>query len=262
VALERRLGLITSQFLAVGSSVAAEAIRLGIARPDNIRAIPSVIDSGIPVATEAGRAEARRRIGVPAGVKLVGTVGRLDYQKAPQDMLAALALLRRDDVWLAWVGGGPLARQTQSLVERKGLSGRVLLLGERNDVPQLLAGFDVFAMSSLYEGIPCALIEAMTCGIPVVATAVNSVPEVVAPGATGLLALPNDPTSLARALSYVLDHPGHAMRMAAAGVTQLGQRFASNALGPTLKEVYSLALSNGTRPPLVGRSAARGGGEP
>jgi glycosyltransferase involved in cell wall biosynthesis len=143
---------------------------------------------------------------------------------------------------MLWVGDGHLRPQTERLIEREGLSDRFLLLGDRDDVPRLLPAFDVFAMSSLWEGLPCSVVEAMTCGIPVVATAVNSVPEVVIPGETGLLTRPADPESLKTGLAYMLDHPAEAKRMAENARVRIGAQFRPEQLGPELMAVYETAL--------------------
>ena len=103
----------------------------------------------------------------------------------------------------------------------------------------------MFALSSLYEGLPCALIEAMTCGVPVVATAVNSVPEIVISGETGLLVRPRDPGSLSHGVAYMLDRPEEAERMAFAARASLGDRYQPEALGAALTEVYETVLAQG-----------------
>ncbi len=143
---------------------------------------------------------------------------------------------------MLWIGDGDLRTKTQRAIDREGLSDRFHLLGDRADVPRLRPAFDVFAMSSLYEGLPCAIVEAMSCGVPVVATAVNSVPEIVVSGKTGLLARPGDPKSLARALDFMLSHPGDALRMAEAARSHIGNRFTAEVLGRDLTEVYDSAL--------------------
>jgi glycosyltransferase involved in cell wall biosynthesis len=246
VALERRLAGITDYFLAAGTMVAAEAVRLRIAPPHRIRAFATVPSSaGIAPCSAAARRDARRTLGIPAGARVVGTVARLDAQKSPADMVRAIALLDRPDVLMAWVGDGELREQTERMIEREGLARRFRLLGHRADVPQLLPAFDVFAMSSLYEGLPCAVVEAMQCGIPVVATAVNSVPEIVLAGKTGLLARPADAGSLARALAYVLDNPDEGARMAATARLHVGDRFRPGALGADLAESYDIAREIG-----------------
>ena len=102
----------------------------------------------------------------------------------------------------------------------------MLFTGERADVEALLPGLDVFAMASRYEGLPCAVVEAMGAGLPVVATAVNAVPDVVIAGETGLLVPPGRPELLGRAIGYLLDHPAEAARLGAAGRAQLGAELA------------------------------------
>ncbi len=252
LAIERRLARITDYFLTDGTAVAAEAVRLRIAPPDRIRAISSPIDA-VERVSPARRAEARRLLGLPADAKVVGTAARLDSQKSPLDMVKAIAGLRRADVFMVWIGEGHLRAATERLIERYGIAHRFLLAGERTDVPALLPGFDVFAMSSLFEGLPCAVVEAMSCGVPVVATAVNSVPEIVISGRTGLLARPGDPASLSRALGYLLDHPVEAARMAEAARAHIGDRFSPEVLGRDMTESYDVALRVARHRSLAGR---------
>jgi len=239
--IERRLGRITDYFLTDGTFIASEAVRLKIARPDRIRALISPIDS-IPPATVARRREARRLLGLPENAQVVGTVARLAGQKAPHDMVEAFAVLGRPDVHMVWIGGGELRAKTERQIRARGLEGRFLLLGERDDVEKLLPALDVFALSSLWEGLPCSVVEAMTCGIPVVANAVNSVPEIVIAGKTGIVTRPKDPASLARGIAYLLDHPKDAARMASAARDHIGEQFNQDVLGEELMDVYDTAL--------------------
>lgn len=238
VGIERRLARHTSAFLAVGSGVAAEAIRRRIAAPHLIRTIGVAVDPVPRPASRAARAEARRRLRVPPGMQVVGTVGRLDYQKAPEDFVSAIARLRRDDVYAVWIGDGPLRPEISEQIARLGLESRVMLLGERSDVPDLLPGLDVFAMASRYEGLPCALVEAMTFGLPVVATAVNAVPDLVVPGETGLLVPPQRPDVLATALDHLLAHAERATRLGLAGRQSLRDSLSQAALGRVLDDTY------------------------
>lgn len=239
VAIERYLGRRTDVFLAVGGAVAAEAVRRGIAAPDRVRVInPAISWPAVSTAGPADRAIARRRLAVPVGCSVVGTVGRVDYQKAPESFVDALAELDRPDVYAVWIGDGPLRRDLERRVDRRGLRDRFRCVGHRDDVPGLLPGLDVFVMASRYEGLPCAVAEAMTAGLPVVATAVNAVPDVVLPGETGLLASPQQPQQLAAAIRYMLDEPAEAARMAAAGQRLIGDRFTPDALGAVLDAAY------------------------
>jgi glycosyltransferase involved in cell wall biosynthesis len=122
-----------------------------------------------------------------------------------------------------------------------------VLAGQRGDVPALLPAFDVFALPSRYEGLPTAVVEAMMCGIPVVATAVNAVGDVVVPGETGLLVPPGHPGLMADAVRFLLDSPEAAARMATAAQARLGQRFGEQALREALSAAYSAGVPQPSR---------------
>ena len=238
IKIEQRVGRYTDVFLAVGPAVAAEAITRRIAPPERVRTIGVGVAKALDAPGAHDRAEARRILGVPPGMRVVGTVGRLAFQKAPEDFVRALAGLGRSDVFGIWIGDGPLRSRIERLAEKRGLSGRMLFTGERNDVEMLLPGLDIFAMASRYEGLPCAIVEAMGAGLPVVATAVNAVPDVVIGGETGLLVPPETPELLGRAIGYLLDNPAEAARLGAAGRERLGADLAPDALGAVLSEAY------------------------
>jgi glycosyltransferase involved in cell wall biosynthesis len=245
VRIERGLGRITDLALCVGTGVAVEAVRRRLLSPERIRTIGVVADGPAPprdgpdrAAPGSARARARAALGLPAGATVVGAVGRLTYQKAPGDFVAALRELGRPEVTGVWVGDGELAGQVAAQA-RETPAVRLVLAGQRGNVPELLAAFDVFLLSSRYEGLPTAVVEAMICGIPVVATAVNAVGDVVVPGETGLLVPPGHPALMADAVRFFLDSPEAAARMAAAAQARLGKRFGEPALRQALMAAYS-----------------------
>jgi glycosyltransferase involved in cell wall biosynthesis len=238
IQLERSVGRFTDVFLAVGPAVAAEAITRRIAPPERVRTIGVGLAKALTAPSALDRADARRILGVPPGTRVIGTVGRLAFQKAPGDFVRALAGLHRRDVFGVWIGDGPLRAQTERTARKLGLDGRLLFTGERRDVEALLPGIDVFAMASRYEGLPCAIVEAMSAGLPVVATAVNAVPDLVIAGETGLLAPAGRPALLGRAIGYMLDNPGEAARLGAAGRARLGEELSPVALGAVLGHAY------------------------
>lgn len=260
--IERRLGRITDVALCVGAGVAAEAVRRDLVAPDRVRTIGVAVDgpgrarASMTAFRPEARCRAREALGVPAGSAVVGSVGRLVYQKAPEDFVAALAQLQgknaapgvtgpehrapggRPGVTGVWVGDGELAGRVRR--QASALPGvRVVLAGERADVLDVLPAFDVFASASRYEGLPTALVEAMICGVPVVATAVNAVPDLVVPGETGLLVPPGRPARLAAAIRYLLGSPAAAARMAAAARDRVGDRYSLAALRSALIRAYS-----------------------
>ena len=251
VGIERYLARRTDIFLAVGGAVAAEAVRRGIAVPERIRVINPAIEQSAGPAGPAARAAARGRLGVPVGCQVVGTVGRADYQKAPETFVDAIAGLDRDDVYAVWIGDGPMRQEMEARAARRGLEGRFLCAGHRDDVPDLLPGLDVFAMASRYEGLPCAVAEAMAVGLPVVATAVNAVPDVVLPGETGLLVSPERPRQLAAAINYLLNEPAEAARMATAGRLLIADKFAPSSLATVLEAAYDSGPGRRARQPVA-----------
>jgi glycosyltransferase involved in cell wall biosynthesis len=236
--IERRLGRFTDVGLCVGTAVSVEVVRRGLLSPERIRTIAVPVDRDATIRSPQTRARARRLLGLPESGAVVGSVGRLCYQKAPEHFVAAMAALGRPEVTGVWVGGGELAQQVAESARRALPAARVVLVGEREDVPELLPAFDVFALPSRYEGLPVAICEAMVCGVPVVASAVNSVPDVVRPGETGLLAPPQRPELLAAAIGHLLDRPDEASRMAAAARARIDERYTERALADTLTAAY------------------------
>jgi glycosyltransferase involved in cell wall biosynthesis len=257
VSIERRLGRITDVAVCVGSAVAAEAVRREIIAPERVRTIGVCVDGPgrLRASMNAGLPGARRRareaLGLPGDATVVGTVGRLTYQKAPEDFLTAMAGLARRDVVGVWIGGGELAEQVARQAARLPSGARVVLAGERTDVLDVLPAFDVFAMSSRYEGLPTVIVEAMICGVPVVATAVNAIPDLVVPGVTGMLVPPGRPAQLAAAISHLLDSPAAAARMAATARARLPGQHDKASLHAVLMAAYAPA-----GPPAPAEAAA------
>lgn len=238
VRIERVLGRSTDVALCVGTGVAVEAVRRGLVPPERVRTIGVAVDRDAPPATPRARARARRALGVAQEGAVVGTVGRLTYQKAPEDFVAAMYALQPREVLGVWVGDGELAGRVHRLAARTLPRAGMVLAGDRTDVEDLLAAFDVFVLPSRYEGLPLAVVEAMVCGVPVVATAVNAVADVVVPGETGLLVPPERPDLLAAAVGHMLDWPAEAARMASAARSQIDERYGEVALAEALMAAY------------------------
>jgi glycosyltransferase involved in cell wall biosynthesis len=213
--LDRLVLRMTDAFLAVAPRVAREAVEHRIAPPGGITVVPSAVElDQIPLAPDPS---VRIELGIAPEAPLIGTIGRFDHQKAPLDFvrMAALVARARPDARFVMVGDGPLSALARAEARRLGVD--VQLTGQRTDAPLVASAFDVFVISSLYEGLGRALTEAVGSSRPVVATAVNGVPDLIVPGATGLLSTPGDPAALARCVLWVLDHPAEARRMGEAG---------------------------------------------
>src|SRR5262249_2678117 len=143
-----------------------------------------------------------------AEAKVAGVIARLTEQKGHRVLFEALASPEFEtalgNVRLLVVGDGPLRDELHADAARLGIASRVIFLGARRDLGDLLAARDGFVMPSFWEGLPLSLILAMGAALPVVATAVAGIPEVVTEGETGWLVPPGDPAALARTLAAVL----------------------------------------------------------
>ena len=159
------------------------------------------------------REAARRTLEIPPGWGVVGTVGRLDPVKDQAGLIRAFAATtaQRPSVLLI-VGDGPLRSELDALTRELGLDGRVRLLGERQDVPQVLQALDCFVLPSVGEGISNAILEAMATALPVVATRVGGNVELVEDGETGLLVEVRQREALVRELDCYLCDPGIASK--------------------------------------------------
>ena len=183
------------------SALSAESLVLrGVVSPDRIMVIPNALP---PAAFDpgAGAHGVRCELGIRADEFLWLGVGRLVPQKAWPDLLQAFAMTDPASVpgRLVIAGEGPEARNLADLVELLGLSRRVQLLGSRHDVTDLMAAADALVLPSAYEGLPNVVLEAMAAGLPVVATRVGGVPELV-DESVGLVVPARRPTDLARAM--------------------------------------------------------------
>ena len=175
---------------------------------------------------------------------LIVSVGRL---KAPKDfptLVRALGKLTPDSFEAVIVGEGPDRGRLEEEIEALGLGERVRLAGERRDVPELLAGADVFVLSSNSEGMPVSVLEAMAAGLPVVASRVGGVPEQVTDGETGLLVEPGDPDELAAALARLNHDPELRRRLGAAARARAERAFDLEPFRRAHVELYSRELAS------------------
>jgi glycosyltransferase involved in cell wall biosynthesis len=162
---------------------------------------------------------------IPPDARVIGYVGRLSAEKAVGDAITALERLP-DDVVLCVVGAGPEEGALRAHARRRGLERRVVFAGFSQEVPRYLASFSAVVLTSLRESLPVALREAGALAVPVVASDVGGVREIVAPMRTGLLYPPGDVDGLVRALRVLLDDPSRAAALGCAAREHIAQTFA------------------------------------
>lgn len=179
----------------------------------------------------------------PASDWIIGTVGRMSPVK-DQLMLAqafVLAVRQMPQLRLVMVGEGPLRAQAQALLDAAGVADKAWLPGERSDVPDVMRGFHAFALPSLAEGISNTILEAMACGLPVIATEVGGNADLLT-AETGVLVPRADPTALAAALVKLASNPVRARKMGAAGRQRVDKHFSMAAMVATYQTVYDEQL--------------------
>ncbi|MBT1180843.1 glycosyltransferase [Bifidobacterium sp. CP2] len=173
-----------------------------------------VVYNGVADAPVPSRAEARAllgldKLGVPSGAPVVGVTARLVEQKDPLTAVAVMAkvVASRPDAHLVMVGDGDLEDTVREAVESAGIAGHVHLLGYRSDAEHVVSAFDVYLLTSLYEGMPYSLVEALRAGVPIAATDTTGNSEVVTPGVNGALFPVGDAEAGARAVLDLLADP-------------------------------------------------------
>jgi glycosyltransferase involved in cell wall biosynthesis len=221
ILLERATQRITDRLVVVSPRNIEKGLADGIASPEKYVTVRSGIELDRFRQPGRPRQAVRAELGIPVDAAVVGTVTRLSPQKAPLDFVKAAARVaeQRPDVHFVVVH----------------------LTGLRRDVPDLLHSFDLFALTSLWEGLPRVLPQAMAAGLAIVATAVDGNAEAVESGANGLLTPPGDPDALAAALLRLLDDPALAARMGAAGQAR-AEEFSARKMVDDIAALYEALL--------------------
>ncbi|HSH03964.1 MAG TPA: glycosyltransferase family 4 protein [Anaerolineae bacterium] len=214
---------LAERYSQVSIVVSPKDIDKGLAQGIGQRDDYVVIRSGVEMDRfghpQVAPAAMRAGLGIPAEALVVGSVTRLSPQKAPLDLVAAYAAIarQRPETWFVIVGDGPLRAEVEAAVAAVGLTERVVLTGLRRDVPELMAMFDLFVLSSLWEGLPRVLPQAMATGLPIVCTQADGSAEAVAEGENGYLVTRGEPLALAEKVLLLLGDEGLRGRMGAEG---------------------------------------------
>jgi glycosyltransferase involved in cell wall biosynthesis len=243
-ALERATNRLLDRAIAVS----------GVTRTDRVRhtGIPGsrvvTIHNGIDpdrFARLPDQASARVSLGLPADRVLIGGVGQLARYKGYDVLIRAFALVadRYPQVDLAIAGKGPLREELEALATQLGVRDRVHFLGFQSDVLRVLAALDIYALASMCEAFPYALLEAMAAGLPILATSVGGVPEVMEPGVTGHLVAPGRVDDMAGALKGLVDSASTRARMGAAARERVARHFHQRDSARRTVDVYRQMLN-------------------
>ncbi len=240
--IERTLARVTDRLVALSSGLVDELSgRYRIAERDRFTVVPLGLDLAPFAASQQYRGHLRQMIGAAPDDKLVAIVGRMVPVKDHKSFVEAARLLP-ERTRIVFIGGGELEAPVRAQIESAGLTARSHFLGWQRDVHRLYADLDALVLSSVNEGTPVALIEAMAAGVPVAATRVGGVADLLKDGARGELAPPSDPPALAAAIERALSPAARARaeKIRAEIVTEYG----GERLCRDLADLYDALLDN------------------
>jgi glycosyltransferase involved in cell wall biosynthesis len=231
---------IRDEILRAGSAEAGKIIVIhnGLNAPADVRAL-----------REGQREALLSELSLPSDAKIIGCVAGLKPVKGHRYLLEAAARIMRGDprLRLALVGEGALRDEILSHAAGLGISARTRLLGHRKDSAQLAAAFDVAVLASMHEGLPNAVMEAMSVGTPVVATAVGGVLDLIKDGETGFLVPPADVAALARKVEFAIARPDQSDLIAMRGRRFIIERFGMERMVSAVEGLYDETVGNSLR---------------
>jgi glycosyltransferase involved in cell wall biosynthesis len=232
---------------AISSNVADALGAAGVSR-DRLKIIPSGVDCDhYRAANSAEREGARARLGIARDEFLVGTLGMLEERKGHRYLIEAIATLnsKRGEasrIKCAIAGDGAMRKELANLAEELGIARDILFLGMVGDSRQLLVALDVFVFPSIKEGLGVALLEAMACGLPVIATRAGGIIEVVEDQLSGLLVSPRDAASIADAIASLASDAARRSQLGAAAGVRVSENFSMDAMTRKTIDLYRACL--------------------
>jgi glycosyltransferase involved in cell wall biosynthesis len=245
--IEKLLGTITHHQIALTPEECNDYLRLRVSQPNNTSVIHSGVDLHRFSKGEKQRTRKRKELGIPADSLVIGYVGWLIPIKGVTHLIRAMTNVteKYPESLLVLVGKGDdkgaeeikLKEQVESL----GLADKVLFLGWRSDVAEIMGCFDIFVLPSLNEGMGRVLVEAMAVGLPIVASRVGGIPDLIKDGRNGLLVPPADATALAKAVCALLEDKEKRKRMGKVG-KKMCRPYSAEAMVEQIDDLYRQLL--------------------
>jgi glycosyltransferase involved in cell wall biosynthesis len=227
--LKHRLILrMATRVVAVSNAVANDLIENYALPPNRLLILKNGIDPDDYKPSELSKA-LRDALAIPRNAPVILTVAALNPVKGHETLIKALSMPALSNVHLLLAGSGPLEKTCKALAARLDLTHRIYFLGQRKDIPDLLAASDISVLPSLSDAFPLYILESMSARLPVIASSVDGIPEIVENGKTGILVPPGDVEALENAISTLIDNPQRAKQMGRAGQKKLLEQFSLSA---------------------------------
>jgi glycosyltransferase involved in cell wall biosynthesis len=245
--VEREVAARAAAVIVISEAVQRYMVARGVGiRPGQMETIPYGIDvAPFQMAAPGAVASLRKAWGAERDTLVIGFVGRIVAQKSIDTLIGGFAEFLRVqpcDARLVIVGEGPLLEALQRCARDNGVADRVVWAGFREDIPLVMQAFDVFALTSIFEGFGLVLVEAMAARRPIVASRISAIPEIVVDGETGFLTEPRSAESVAAALTRLGECSTRA-RLGAAGYRRAFEHFTLERMWKSTDEVYARCLA-------------------
>jgi len=217
--IERVTSHVTTRFILVSKANIEKGIAERIFSKEKAVLIRSGIDIREFHEVKGDRMKKKEELGADARCPLVAMIACFKAQKSPLDFVKIARIVSDNIAAIRFllVGDGVLRSEIEELIKKLGMDGKILLLGWRNDIPEILSCIDVLVLTSLWEGLPRVFPQAMASGVPVVATEVDGAPEAIKNGINGYLLPPKDINAMAEKVIYLIRHPEKAQEMGEKG---------------------------------------------
>lgn len=247
--LERWAARYSNALVVVTNKDIEKGLAARVGKPGQYHLIRSAIPMNTFSPSKVNRAEIRRKLGIPIEAVVIGNVGRFSPQKNPLDWvkIAGLVGKKETEVYFLLVGDGPLRSQVETQLELEGIRSRTIITGLRRDVPELLAAMDLFMLTSLWEGLPRVIPQAMAMGLPVLAYAVDGVAEIISTGVNGYTFQPGEVEKMAEACRALVQDPQSRIKIGAAGQASVVDEFDLEKMIERIEALYARSLQPGQR---------------
>lgn len=245
---EKLLSRVTARIITVSEALRNDLVQVYNIAPEKIIPVYNGIDTSF-YQGQHDKSAARAKLNLGDDSVVVGTVARMAPQKGLNYLIEAVAAINMaqpasaENICFVIAGDGPLRADLEDQAKSLGVGEKIIFPGYIKDIPALLACFDLFVIPSIAEGLSITTIEAMAAGLPVVATRVGGLPELVKPGINGYLVEPREPSAIADAILSVLADPAAAKKLGTAGKRFAEDNFSNDKMVTLTSEIYREMLN-------------------
>jgi len=242
IVIDRILSRVTTRVIACSETVRRFTLYQERIPGDKVVTIHNFVDS-CEARSPLSKLEARTKLRLPESAFLMAIIGSFRAEKGHKYLFQALARLKFSDYKLLVVGGGPLDRLLKESVSQLGVSDKVLFLNNSSRIPDIMSAIDILVIPSESEGLPITLLEAMSCSVPIVASKVSGIKEVLVNNKTGILVPRRNADRLSSALTYLRENPGISQGLGEASEAVVKARHSSSIYFEKLEKLYGLAYA-------------------